>query len=135
MKRRLDLGDGGIVAQPAAVPPAPRAPEIITKAVDLKGEKQLMVYTYHLSRLICPACNERGLLTQRVNSMTTAFICQHCHAYFEISWTTQLNSMSIEVTQMEPCSDCFGSGGVSGQGFTRMYCPKCQGTGKIALPK
>ena len=136
MKRRLDLGDGGpTVVMPPSEPAAKVQPTSEVRRVDLIGPNQLLVYTQFLSRLICPACNEHGMLTHRVNSITTAFVCQHCCAHFEATWAVRLQGIQCEVNQMIPCPDCGGTGGRSGSGLTQIHCPKCQGFGRVVLPK
>lgn len=40
-----------------------------------------------LSRLVCPDCTGKQILTRRTNSFTTKFMCQDCPMTIELEWT------------------------------------------------
>ena len=137
MKRRLDLGDCSVV--PIKVdpsPPRPSRPVVqVERKVDLCGANQVLIYTRYLSRLFCPACEARGMVTSRVNPVTTLFVCQECLAMFEVEWNPRLQGTSIHVDQLRVCPDCNGRGDVIDGHLVESYCVKCSGYGRIKIPK
>lgn len=137
MKRRLDLGDGGDVVRSASPPvPVPQQQTTVARQVDLKGEQQLLVYTHYLSRLICPACKAHGMMTSRVNPVTTLFVCQQCLAKFEVDWKPSLRGTTINVDRYAVCLNCDGSGKLEDLvESSPNWCHVCNGYGRVKIPK